>query len=258
MNLKFDKDIASSYFSNSQIARILTEKWVKHHVYCPCCGNGNVDEFANNRPVADFYCSACNEEFELKAKSGNRIGKKVVDGAYSTMIERIDSDNNPNFFFLTYSKAAGEVTNFVMIPKHFFSHNMIEKRKPLAKTARRAGWVGCNIDLTKIPKNGHIFLVKNSQVISRQKVISKWNETAFLKQKKGGSRGWILDIMNCVDRIDQDIFSLSDVYAFVAELEQKYPNNHFIKDKIRQQLQILRDYGLLHFKQPGVYQKVKS
>lgn len=257
MDLRFDRKLAASYSSNSQIARVLTENWVQNHSYCPSCRNNNMNEFENNRPVADFYCSSCQEEFELKSKNAKSIGKKIVDGAFSTMIERINADNNPNFFFLTYNKTTWEVNNFMIIPKHFFLPDIIEKRKPLSKTARRAGWVGCNIDLTKIPSSGRIFLVKNSQIINPKLVQSKWNETIFLREKKGEKKGWILDVMSCIDRIDNNVFSLSELYAFENELKQKYPNNNFIKDKIRQQLQLLRDKGIICFKRRGVYQKLK-
>lgn len=57
--------------------------------------------YENNRPVADFYCLACKEDYELKSKK-DTIGNKIVDGAYSTMIDRLQSDTNPNFFFLNY------------------------------------------------------------------------------------------------------------------------------------------------------------
>lgn len=36
------------------------------------------------------------------------------------MIERITSINNPNFFFMQYSKMNLQVENFVMVPKYFF------------------------------------------------------------------------------------------------------------------------------------------
>ena len=97
MDLFFDLSLAQNYKSKSQIARILTENWVSRNAYCPNCGN-ELTDFENNRPVADFYCKKCKEEFELKSKKANKIGKKIVDGAYSTMIERITSDTNPNFF----------------------------------------------------------------------------------------------------------------------------------------------------------------
>jgi type II restriction enzyme len=256
MDLKFNTSAALNYTSNSQIARVLTEKWVKKNSYCPNCGESNLSEFENNKPVADFYCKICSEQFELKSKNGIKVGNKIVDVAYSTMINRINSDENPNFFFLTYDKIKWEVNNFVIIPKHFFISDIIEKRKALGSKAKRAGWVGCNIDLTRVPENGRIFLVKNSEVISKEKVYSKWKETEFLKLKKGESKGWILDIMNCVDTFEKDTFSLNEIYLFEDKLKEKYPNNNFIKDKIRQQLQILRDKDLIEFKKRGVYKKI--
>lgn len=256
MNLLFNKELVRNYTSKSQIARVLTESWVKKNSYCPSCGNDNVDEFHNNKPVADFYCCKCSEEFELKSKGSSLIGKKIVDGAYSTMIERINSDNNPNFFFLTYDKINLSVKNFVLIPKHFFVSDIIEKRKPLANTAKRAGWVGCNINLTKVPRSGRIFLVKNSEIINQEIVLSRWKETTFLREKTKASRGWILDVMNCVDQIPADNFELKDIYKFENHLKFKYPKNNFIKDKIRQQLQILRDKGIIEFVGRGKYKKI--
>lgn len=103
MNLALNTELAHGYKSKSQIARLLTEDWVLNNSYCPNCGSLPLSEFENNRPVTDFYCENCEEEFELKSKSG-KLSSTITDGAYSTMIERINSENNPNFFFLTYTK----------------------------------------------------------------------------------------------------------------------------------------------------------
>lgn len=150
MNLFFNQNLARQYKSQSQKIRVLTENWVDTQVFCPSCGT-NIENFENNKPVADFYCPKCCEEFELKGKKES-VGNKVLDGAYRTMIERLKSTNNPNFFLLNYKPSNLEVINFFVIPKHFFIPEIIEKRKPLSKTARRAGWVGCNILLKNIPK----------------------------------------------------------------------------------------------------------
>jgi type II restriction enzyme len=90
MNLYFNTTLAAGYKNNSQIARKLTENWVLRNSYCPSCGNVSLREFENNRPVADFYCNICSEEFELKSKYG-KITPKIADGAYSSMIARIKS-----------------------------------------------------------------------------------------------------------------------------------------------------------------------
>jgi len=136
MNLNLDSSIASRYSSPSQKIRVLSEKWVNEYIFCPNCGN-SISEYENNRPVADFYCSNCKEEYELKSKKGN-IGKKIVDGAYSTMIDRLNSDSNPNFFFLNYDQNTLNIINFLVIPKHFFIPEIIEKRNPLSPTSKRA------------------------------------------------------------------------------------------------------------------------
>lgn len=156
MELKLLVEVADDYSSESQRIRVMTEHWVNRSGFCPNCGSV-LSQFGNNKPVADFYCGNCSEEYELKSKNGN-VGKKIVDGAYTTMIERLRSDNNPNFFFLTYDKSMLGIRNFLTIPKYFFVPNIIEKRKALNPSARRAGWVGCNIDISNIPEIGKSFL----------------------------------------------------------------------------------------------------
>jgi type II restriction enzyme len=59
----------------------------------------------------------------------------------------------------------------------------------------------------------------------------------------------------CVEEIKKQSFTLNELYAFENELKTKYPNNKHIKDKIRQQLQLLRDKGLINFNGRGSYAK---
>ena len=68
--------------------------------------------------------------------------------------------------------------------------------------------------------------------------------------------GWELDIFNGLESIENHVFSLSDVYAFEETLFELHPINHNIKAKMRQQLQYLRDLGLIEFKERGVYRKL--
>lgn len=255
MELNFDVSIIKNYKSNSQIARLLTEHWVKQNMYCPRCGNLHIQQFENNRPVADFFCPFCNNEYELKSKDGS-LGQKIVDGAYETMIERITGNQNPDFFFMNYSAIDYTVKNLILIPKHFFVPNIIEKRTPLAQTARRAGWVGCNIVIGKVPEQGKISIISNGKIIEPSRVIEKVNLSNRLHTKDINSRGWLMDVLNYVNKIPVHIFSLEDMYAFELELQNKHPQNHNVKPKIRQQLQLLRDKGFIEFLGNGMYRKL--
>jgi len=170
------------------------------------------------------------------------------------MIERLKSANNSNFFFLTYDKSTFEIKNFLTIPKYFFVPNIIEKRKALNVTARRAGWIGCNIDMNNIPEFGKIFYVQNGIAKSRNEVLGKWNKTEFVKTTHDiETKGWMLDVLLCVERIKKNGFSLDDVYNFEAYLKAKHPLNNNVKAKIRQQLQYLRDKNVIEFVGRGQY-----
>jgi type II restriction enzyme len=146
------------------------------------------------------------------------------------------------------------VNNFFVIPKHFFVSEIIEKRKPLAENARRAGWIGSNILFSKIPKAGQIFYIKNGKELDKKDVLEKWQKTVFLKQvKKTDAKSWILDIMNCIDSLNKKDFTLQDIYTFEQDLSVIHPKNKNIRPKIRQQLQFLRDKGYLEFLEAGKY-----
>ncbi len=252
MQLFLPADIAQNYASGAQRIRVMTEYWVDHSVFCPNCGSA-LRQFENNSPVADFYCERCREEYELKSKKGT-VGNKVVDGAYETMIERLISDNNPNFFFLSYNNATLEVRNFLTIPKYFFVPNIIEKRKALSQTARRAGWIGCNIVMSSIPEFGKIYYVQDGNEINKNKVLDQWSRTDFIKATHDvDAKGWILDVLLCVERIKKEEFTLDEVYAFEGYLKAKHPQNNNVKPKIRQQLQFLRDRDLIEFVGRGRY-----
>lgn len=125
MYLNLYSPLDDSYNSNSQKIRVLTEEWVGEYIFCPSCGLP-INNYENDKPVADFYCSSCNEDYELKSKQ-IAMGKKIVDGGYATMIERLQCNENPNFFFLNYDKDTCDVKNFVVIPKHFLHQRLLKK-----------------------------------------------------------------------------------------------------------------------------------
>ena len=48
-------------------------------------------------------------------------------------------------------------------------------------TTRRAGWVSCNIDLTSVPTEGKVFIVKQGVEIAKEEVVNKIQKNLFLK-----------------------------------------------------------------------------
>ncbi|MGH6790187.1 MAG: DpnI domain-containing protein [Pseudolabrys sp.] len=251
MKLGFEES-QTPYSSGSQSARAWTERWVKDWVYCPNCGSPKINQFPANQPVADFFCPSCAEEYELKSTKG-KFGAKIVDGAFRTMYERLVSSNNPNLLLLNYDLGHLSVTNAFVVPKHFFVREIIEKRKPLAATARRAGWIGCNILLNQVPQSGKIFFVRDGLPQPKEAVLAQWQKTLFLRDEGTEARGWLIEVMKCVESIGKKEFDLDDVYAFEKQLSEVYPNNRHVKQKIRQQLQVLRDRGYIDFVSPGRY-----
>jgi type II restriction enzyme len=251
MKLGFE-ETQKPYVSGSQSARAWTERWVHTWVYCPNCGSPKIDAFPNNSPVADFFCAACKDEYELKSQKST-FGNKVLDGSFRTKCERLAASNNPNLFLLSYDLKKLSVTNLLVVPKHFFAREIIEERKPLAATARRAGWVGSNILLNQIPESGKIFIVQAGQPQPKDAVLAKWKRTLFLRDQGQAARGWLLEVMRCIETLGKQEFALDDVYGFEQRLSRLYPGNQNVKPKIRQQLQFLRDRGYLDFVAKGYY-----
>lgn len=251
MKLGFE-DPQVPYSSGSQTARVWTEHWVSQWLYCPNCGNPKINQFRANQPVADFFCPSCSEQYELKSQKTS-FGTKILDGAFRTMCERLASNENPNLLLMNYNRDSKSVRSIFVIPKHFFVREIIEERKPLAAHARRAGWIGCNILLGQVPEAGKIYFVRDGELRPKEHVLSQWQRTLFLRNESAAAKGWLVEVMKCVDLIGKKEFDLDDVYAFEQRLKGIYPNNQHVKQKIRQQLQVLRDNGYLDFVSRGHY-----
>ena len=255
MDLRFNTSLIQGYKSASQIARILTEDWVARNMYCPICGETSIKSAEHNAPVKDYVCEHCKSQYELKSKkeNTNKYVTKVNDGEYRTMIDRITSLDNPSFFFMHYD--CYEVNNLIIVPKCFFIPEVIEKRKPLAENARRSGWEGCNILLSKIPDFAKIPIIRNKEVLDSKSVCKEYNRVYSLQTNSIESRGWLFDVLSCVERLDST-FTLKQMYGFVEELKLKHPTNNNVEAKIRQQLQFLRDKGFIDFSSRGNYRKI--
>ena len=254
MNLNLNLKLVENYKSNSQKVRVLTENWTEENIFCSNCGK-NLLQHKNNNFFGDFYCENCLEDYELKSCK-NKFSKKILAGAYSKTIEKIRNKKKPNLFLLNYSGKMS-VNNFFVIPKYFIVEEIIEKRKKLSEKARRKGFIGANILFDKIPKIAKVYYIKDEKVFSKKEILKNWEETLFFKKiKKTEKKGWILDILNCIESLNKKNFNLQDVYNFEEDLKLLYPNNNNIKAKIRQQLQFLREKNLIKFLNKGEYRLI--
>lgn len=253
MNLHLNTALLEGYKSTSQQIRVLTEGWMKSNGYCPCCGNKPIKKFENNKPVADFFCPQCHEEYELKSKNGMGVGKSVADGAYRTMIERIQSDTNPNFFFLAYKKTDYSVQQLMLVPKHFVTADMIVPRTK--GIPNRPDYIMCSMNIASLPDSGKILLIDKAKTVAPENVLKQWQANLFLRGQKADKKGWLLAVMKCIDKLPEK-FTLNQMYEFETQLSIQFPANNHIKDKIRQQLQILRDQNMIEFIGRGLYRKI--
>ncbi|MGA3268403.1 MAG: DpnI domain-containing protein [Verrucomicrobiota bacterium] len=281
-------ELAAAYHSGAQRARVVTESWGEQNFYCPNCNSPKLNRLRQNTKASDFRCPDCQFWFQLKGQK-SAIGASITDGAYRAMMEAIRHDEMPSFYFMHYDLATWSVRNLLLVPHFAFPPSAIIKRKPLSPTARRAGWVGCNFDLSRVPVEARISVVAESAILPATEVREQFRRVKPLQDIAVTQRGWTLDVLTAVRRlvesrrrglpghscsakagdetpfegseVEQRLltssptneFATADVYAFARELEKLHPDNRHVRDKIRQQLQVLRDAGLLLHVERGVW-----
>jgi len=240
-----------NYKSASQRARVCTEPWAEANLYCPACDSRRINSLPTGTHAADFSCPSCASRYQLKSKAG-AIGNRVIDGAYAAMHRAITSDQTPSLFLLHYKLPQLTVQSVLLIPHFAFTLSCVEKRNALSSNAVRAGYIGCYFLLDRIPSDARIPIVQDGLPISSLKVRRAYEKLRPLEKLKVEKRGWTLDVLSIVRSLNKREFSLSDIYAHTNELTRLHPGNHHIQPKIRQQLQVLRDLGLLEFLGSGL------
>jgi hypothetical protein len=133
------------------------------------------------------------------------------------------------------------------------------------------------LDFDTISKNENTGIVKKSDIDTVREILSKLPKAISQKLPQyaietpeerfdvleipnnsitSTLNGWKLEVFNCVNSIPNQIFTLNEINKFEGNLRKIYPSNKHITDKIRQQLQYLRDLGLIEFLGNGHYKKL--
>ncbi len=251
MNLQLNPAVASHYASRSQQARLITEAWANENLFCVACPSEHLVTDRPNTPVRDFTCSVCSAIYQLKSKH-LKHGQVVQNSAFGPKIAAIDSGRVPHYVFLEYSRNDWVVTGLFVVPGPFFTRSIVQPTKALKPTARRAGWIGSKILLGKVPLEGRISLVLARTPRDPAVIHQEWKRVEFLRNDKRASGGWGAEALSCVRTLVAETgeteFTPQHFYSrFVEQLSRQHPENHHIRDKIRQQLQVLRDGNLLEF-----------
>ena len=124
--------------------------------------------------------------------------------------------------------------------------------------ARRAGWIGCNTVISDLPQAARVAFITEGYPRPIRDVRQDWRKWDFLRARDASARTWFNAILKRVERLDREEFRLEDIYAFEGDLARVFPRNSFIRPKIRQQLQVLRDRGFLEFRERGRYRYLPS
>jgi type II restriction enzyme len=191
-----------------------------------------------------FSCSVCLSRYQLKSTKG-KFGTCIPDGAFGSIIESLKQDRAPNILIMKYDVVDWKVSDLKIIPFFGYSEQAIIKRKPLSDNARRAGWIGCNIDLRSIPNNFLIDIIKNGHAIAPEVVHKNYSNVKPLQEIKPEARGWTIIMLNLIQSYGDRVFTTNESYRFEDFLADIFPNNSNIRPKIRQQLQVLRDMGFI-------------
>jgi type II restriction enzyme len=255
MDPRLPTHFGEGYKSASQTARRITEPWGAENLFCCSCPSERLAPEKTNAHVSDFLCPDCVERYQLKSQS-KKLGGRILGSNYQKMLDAVLGNRSPNFFLLHYQIPEWMVRNLLVIPRFAISPSVIIRRKPLSASAERKHWTGYVLDVGLIPASAKIPLIVEGAEIPRHAVREQFARIARIQTLKPGQRGWTLDVLRCVETLPNPVFTNDDIYAFEADLAKLYPGNRHIRDKIRQQLQVLRDCGLLQQSHRGVWRRV--
>ena len=166
-----DFTIAERFTSRSQVGRVVLETWAEFNLFCVNCESDELERLSASTPVADFTCAVCQARYQIKGKNG-RFGATITGAAYQPLMDAIRSKACPEFVLLEYDVRFNSVVFALAVPGRTITEERILRRRELPSTARRAGWVGCNINVEGLP---HVALVR-PEVVDPADAREHWKE----------------------------------------------------------------------------------
>lgn len=168
-----DFSAGAEFVSRAQEARIVLETWAEYNLFCLDCDSDRLIRLSANTPVADFECGICSSRYQLKGKDG-RFGSTISGAAYGPTMDAVRAKTCPHYILLEYDRRFSTIVFGSAIRGHLITEDRIIKRRPLASTAKRAGWVGCNLQVEGLQR----VAVVQPQVVNPSLAREEWGRTS--------------------------------------------------------------------------------
>ena len=175
------------YVSQAQRSRVISEAWFSANAYCLSCDSNSLKPTEANTKARDFVCQSCRQNYELKTFKV-QPKRRLIDGAYQPLMDRILDGSAPALMMLERDNQ-WQVRSLTAVHHLFLTPEIVERRKPLALTARRAGWVGCNIRLDLIASDAKVNIISGGKIHDRRLVRQAFQRFANL-ERIAPTRGW--------------------------------------------------------------------
>lgn len=252
MNLNCNLSLGDRLKRNTQRARVITEAWFGAEGYCLNCSSLRLTQTTAGTAFCDYVCPKCAQRYELK--SARQAHTRVVqDGGFDSMMRQMKAANVPALMLLQYD-ASWCVRRLLALHPVFLTPDIVRRRpKPHLRPKTGQEYWMCDLDITRIPPDGKIALVQDGAVRPIAEARRAFRESKRFAEVSLKRRGWTALVLTYVRKIGKPVFTLEDIYVYEAEMHAAYPENAHVRDKIRQQLQVLRDLGYLEFVGRGEY-----
>ncbi|HVA19792.1 MAG TPA: DpnI domain-containing protein [Solirubrobacteraceae bacterium] len=150
ISLLLNPSVAQMYQSRSQVGRVVIQTWAELNLYCLSCDADQLLPEPENTQVVDMACARCGRQYQIKSKQGLFEGR-ITGAAYGPVLRAVQEGRMPDYVLVEHSRRRATVVGVRAYPGALLTPERVLERKPLAGTAKRAGWIGCTIDVEGVP-----------------------------------------------------------------------------------------------------------
>lgn len=145
------------------------EKAVCKHATCPRCNRlRQFRQLPPNFECADIICKFCGFLGQVKATrladDSDTFPARIMSAAWGPQHQRILAGVYNGLYLVGFRKDGRRLTRIDYVPPHILESvpEVFEPRRPLGPKAKRAGWQGYMLNISKLPAVGfeQVFPVK--------------------------------------------------------------------------------------------------